>query len=315
MSRTERARLPTPLERAPASLSEFAGREQLWLKREDLSELGMFKWRAALPVVQHLVADGAQAVVTASTGNHGVAVAWACAQVGVRGIVFLPPGTAPGQARAPRALRSGRPHRRAATSTRPRTWRRAWAEEEGLPFFEDGAEPLQYDAYAAIGDEILDQLPDAPAAVVIPIGNGALAGGIAAALADRAPAVVRVGVVAASMPVMADSYEAGVPVDAPPGSTIADGLAIRVAIPLAVERLHAAIDGLIRVSERSIAEALVACHDAGVEVEPAAAAAVAAVRERPDLVGDGAVVAVLTGRNFDPDVLDRARREPESFSG
>ena len=305
--------LPTRLEQAPVSLSEFVEREKLWLKREDLSELGMFKWRAALPVVQHLVADGARGVVTASTGNHGVAVAWACAQVGVAGVVFLPPGTAP--VKLELLKRYGADVRVAGEDLdEAKDAARVWATEQGLPFFEDGAEPLQYDAYAAIGHEILDQLPDAPAAVVIPIGNGALAGGIAAALASRAPAVVRVGVVAANMPVMADSYEAGVPVDAQPGSTIADGLAIRVAIPLAVERLHAAIDGLIRVSERSIAEALVACHDAGVEIEPAAAAAVAAVRERPDLVGDGAVVAVLTGRNFDPDVLERARREPASFA-
>ncbi len=55
---------------------------------------------------------------------------------------------------------------------------RAWALSNGLHFFEDGAEPLQYEAYRAIGDEILDQLGAPPVAVVIPIGNGALAGGL-----------------------------------------------------------------------------------------------------------------------------------------
>jgi threonine dehydratase len=304
--------VPTPLERAPASLAAFAGRDDLWLKREDLNELGMFKWRAALPVVRHLVDGGANAVVTASTGNHGVAVAWASREVGTRGIVFLPPGAAP--VKLELLERFGAEVRIAGQDLdEAKDAARAWAGEEGLPFFEDGAEPRQYDAYQSIGDEILDQLPSPPGAVVIPIGNGALAGGIAAVLARRAPAVVRVGVVASNMPVMADSYEAGAPVEAEPGTTIADGLAIRVAIPLAVERLHAAIDGLLRVSERAIAEALVACHDAGVEVEPAGAAAVAAVRERPDLTGDGAVVAVMTGRNVDPAVLERARDDLESF--
>jgi threonine dehydratase len=120
-------------------------------------------------------------------------------------------------------------------------------------------------------------------------------------------------VVADAMPVMAESYEAGHPVSAPFGETIADGLAVRVAIPLAVERLHEALDGLIRVSERAIAEALVASHDAGVEIEPSAAAAVAAVREQPDLMGDGPLVLVLTGRNVDPAVLERARTDPGSF--
>ena len=306
-------RVPTPLEQAPALLCQFTGRQNLWLKREDVSELGMFKWRAALPVVRHLVDDGAEAIVTASTGNHGVAVAWACHEVGTRGIIFLPPATAPVKLELLESF-GAEIHVEGTDLDEAKDAARAWADEHGLPFFEDGAEPLQYEAYQSIGAEILDQLPEPPAAVVIPIGNGALAGGIASVLARRAPAVVRVGFVAANMPVMADSWEAGVPVHAEPGTTIADGLAIRVAIPLAVERLHESIDGLLRVSERAIAEALVVCHDAGVAIEPAAAAAIAAVRERPDLVGSGIVVAVMTGRNVDPAVLQRARRDPESFS-
>jgi threonine synthase len=55
-----------------------------------------------------------------------------------------------------------------------------------------------------------------------------------------------------------------------------------------------------------------ACHDVGVEVEPSAAAAVAGARDLPP---DGPVVVVLTGRNLDPAVLDRARRDPDSFPG
>ena len=266
----------------------------------------MFKWRAALPVVRELASDGAGTVVTASTGSHGSAVAWATRELGKRAVVFVPPGVTPPKLALMESFDAdlrvaGRDLDEAKEAGR------AWALEEGLPFFEDGAEPLQYEAYRAIGDEILDQMPAAPAAVVVPIGNGALAGGVAAALGKRAPAVVRVGVVADAMPVMAESYEAGKPVDAPFGETIADGLAVRVAIPLAVERLHEALDGLIRVSERSLAEALVACHDAGVAIEPSAAAAVAAVPVQPDLMGDGPLVLVMTGRNVDPAVLERAR--------
>jgi threonine dehydratase len=304
--------LPTPLERAPDPLADFAGRGDLWLKREDVSDLGMFKWRASLSVVKELVRGRPAVVVTASTGSHGVAVAWACGQVGSRAVVFVPPQSNP--TKLALLERLGADVRVAGRDLdEAKDAARAWAEVEGLPFFEDGAEALQYVAYEAIGDEILDQLPSAPAGVVIPIGNGALAGGVAAALGRRAPAALRVGVVARSMPVMAESYEAGKPVHADFGETIADGLAIRVAIPLAVERLHEALDGLVRVSERELAEALVACHDSGVEVEPSAAAAVAAVRELPDLRPDGPLVLVMTGRNLDPAVLERARRDPESF--
>src|SRR6266702_3262319 len=68
---------PTPLEPAPASVLAFAGREEVWLKREDLNPLGVFKWRSTLPVVRHLLDSGATEIVTCSTGNHGAAVAWA----------------------------------------------------------------------------------------------------------------------------------------------------------------------------------------------------------------------------------------------
>ena len=66
--------LPTPLELAPEGLSP--GRV-LYLKREDTHELGAFKWRGALPTLEQYRRDGASLVVTASTGNHGSATAWA----------------------------------------------------------------------------------------------------------------------------------------------------------------------------------------------------------------------------------------------
>jgi threonine dehydratase len=223
----------------------------------------------------------------------------------VRAVVFVPPGANPQKLAMLEQLGA-----EVRVAGRDLDEAKDAARATGLPFFEDGAEPLQYEAYGAIGDEILDQSPQEPAAVVIPIGNGALAGGLGAALGRRAPHVRRVGVVAKEMPVMAASWEAGRAVDVPSGTTIADGMAVRVAIPLAVERLRAAVDAMVRVSERAIAEALVACHDAAVPVEASAAATVAVARDLPH---EGPLVAVVTGRNVDEEVLRRARREPESF--
>src|SRR3954451_8878712 len=81
--------LPTPLEEAPAELS---GGRPLYLKREDVHELGAFKWRGALPSLEKYRARGARAVVTASTGNHGAATAWAAERTGMSAIVFVPEG-------------------------------------------------------------------------------------------------------------------------------------------------------------------------------------------------------------------------------
>jgi threonine dehydratase len=302
---------PTALEPAPEALAGFAGRRELWLKREDVHELGAFKWRAALPVVTELLGGGAGAIVTCSTGNHGAAVAWACKRVDGTAIVYVPPGATERKLGLLRGL--GADVRVAGNDLdEAKDVARAHAEAEALPFFEDGAEPLQYTAYEAIGDEIVDQCPATPAAVMTPVGNGALAGGIGSAIGRRVPAATRIGVVASELPVMAESHDRGGPVDVAAGTTIADGLAVRVAIPLAVERLSTALDQVVRVSERSIAAALVACHDAGIAVEPSAAAAVAAVREGLD-VGEGPIVLVMTGRNVDERVLERARRDLDSF--
>ena len=78
--------LPTPLEEAPPSL----GGPALFLKREDTHELGAFKWRGALPALQGFRDRGAHGVVTASTGNHGAASAWAAKRLGMRAVVFVP---------------------------------------------------------------------------------------------------------------------------------------------------------------------------------------------------------------------------------
>lgn len=304
---------PTPLERAPEALAAFVGHDHLWLKREDVNEIGVFKWRGALPVVEELARRGHEAVVTASTGNHGAAVAWACRQAGIRAVVFVPPGAA--EQKLANLDRLGADVRMAGHDLdEAKDAARAYAGQAALQFFEDGAEPLQYNAYGAIGAEVVDQCPEPPAAVVTPIGNGALAGGIGAAIARLMPGVTRVGVVAKDMPVMADSHAAGHAVEVPNGSTIADGLAVRVAIPLAVERLRAALDVMVRVSEREIASSLAACHDAGVAIEPSAAAAVAAMRRRLEIGGGGGpIVLIMTGRNVDAALVERARQHVHSF--
>ena len=188
---------------------------------------------------------------------------------------------------------------------------KTYADEHDLPFFEDGAEPLQYDAYGSIADEVLDQLDEAPAAVVVPTGNGALLGGIGRTLGRRSPDTLRVGVVAKDAPVMALSWEARSVVESASSATIADGLAVRVAIPYAVEVLNGAADRMLLVSEREIARGVGAFERAGIRAEAAAGAGLAAVPQLEEV--DGPIVLVVTGGNIDEQLLRRCREEPDSF--
>jgi threonine dehydratase len=296
----------TPLERAP---DEVARGRDVWLKREDMHELGAFKWRGALPALQAFRERGAEGVVTASTGNHGAASAWAAERLGMSAIVYAPEETSSTKLERMRALGAD-VRLTGADVDEAKDTARAYADEAGLPFFEDGAEIAQFEGYRSIARELLDQLDGEPAAVVVPVGNGALMAGIGFELRDRAPSVRRVAVVASAAPVMALSHEAGHPVPCEESDTFADGMAVRVAVPLAVETLLPLVDSYVRVSERAIAEALGSYARAGMRVEGSAGAPLAAVDQ---LDVDGPVVLIVSGSNIDDALHRRAVEHPESF--
>ena len=298
---------PTPLEAAPPGLAD--GRHVL-LKREDVHELGAFKWRGALPALEAYCAAGAEAVVTASTGNHGAATAWAAARLGMRAVVFAPPGAS--RTKLDLIRQFGAEARLAgADFDDAKATAAEFAEAEGLPYFEDGAERAQYEGYRSIAREILAQSDEEPAAVVAPLGNGALLGGIGLELAERSPQTERVGVAAREAPVMVESWLAGEVVESDRSGTFADGLAVRVAIPYAVGVLAEVTSRMLLVSEREIARAVATYAGLGIRAEGAAGAALAALSQLEDV--EGPIVLVVTGRNIDDELWQRAVERPESF--
>ena len=269
----------------------------LWLRREDEHELGAFKWRGALAVLE---AKRPDLVVTASTGNHGAATAWAARRLAVRAVVFVPEGASRAKLALIEAqgaeLRVG-----GADLDEAKAAARTHAAETGAFFFEDGAEPAQFDGYAAIGHELLDDVPE-PAAVVVPVGNGALAIGVFRALAVRSPATERGAVAAEEAPTMWESWRAGRPVDSDRCATFADGLAVRVAIPLAVRELNALAQRFELVSEAELEQGVRAYGRMGLRGEGSAAAPLAlALREELPKP----LVLIVTGRNVDDALYNR----------
>ena len=306
----------TPLEHAQPAL---AGGRLLLLKREDRHELGAFKWRGALPTLAAYRDRGASAVVTASTGNHGAATAWAAQRTGLRAMVFVPEQASLPKLKLMEELGAELRHA-GADVDEAKDAARAFAREGGLPFFEDGAEDVQFEGYTAIGREIVEQLGERPALTVVPVGNGALLIGVArgldggtGSLRAGAPGHGAVGVVSKAAPVMALSVRAGRPVECSQMGTFADGMAVRVAVPLAVEELVRLGTPFVEVSERAIARAVGAFAEAGLRVEGSAGAALAALDAVE--VPEGPVVLVVTGRNIDDELYRRAVERPESFPG
>ena len=168
-----------------------AGR-RLLLKREDPHELGAFKWRGALPSLERYRDQGAE------RGGHrldrqprrGHRVGGR-ADGPARGRVRARPGAARRSWTCSSELGAEVRHagRRRGRGQGPRP--RARGRARRLPFFEDGAEPAQFDGYAAIGREIVEQLGERPALTVVPVGNGALLIGVARGLGGGAVGVVR----------------------------------------------------------------------------------------------------------------------------
>ena len=293
--------LPTPLEEAPRELS---GGRPLYLKREDVHELGAFKWRGALPALEKYRAGGADAVVTASTGNHGAATAWAAERTGMRAVVFVPEGASAAKVALLEDL-GAELHAVGADLDASKDLAREHASANDLPFFEDGAEPAQFDGYKAVGEEILRQLGRPPATVIVPVGNGALIIGVFRGIGRVS------GVVAKEAPVMALSLEAGRPVECDRSATFADGMAVRVAIPLAVDELRGRTIPMMMVSEREIAHAVRDYAQAGIRVEGSGAASLAAYRRRP--AEQEPIVLIVTGRNIDHELHRRCVEDPDSF--
>ncbi len=263
----------------------------VFLKREDTHELGAFKWRGALAVLERRPED----VVTASTGNQGAAVAWAAQRLGLNAAIFVPERVSGTKLALLRSLGAD-VHQVGADFDEAKDAAVEFAREHGVRFFEDGAEEAQLEGYSHIGLEIVEQLGGPPAAVIVPVGNGALFAGVARGIASG---VRRVAVAAEQAPVMFESWRAGRVVESDRCDTIADGLAVRVAVPEAVEWLRDAVDDFHLVSEDALRRAVRTFWERGIRAEPAAAAALAAlpfVNERP-------VVLVVTGRNIDDDLL------------
>lgn len=263
----------------------------VWLKREDLGPCGVFKWRGALAAL----ARGTGPVVAASTGNHGLGIAWAGKRLGRAVEVFVPVGANPRkcariETEGARIVESGRDLDEAIVAARAR------AESGDFELVVDGEHPGVFAGTATIGLEIFRQLPEV-ARVVVPIGNGALVTGVASALRERGSPASIVGVGAEGAPFMYRSWYARRAIEAERNETIADGLAGRVPVQPATDRMIELVDDFVMVSDDAMKAAIVGFRrERGDVIEPAAAAPLAALDIVPE--GPSPTVAIVTGRNI-----------------
>ena len=166
-------------------------------------------------------------------------------------------------------------------------------------FVEDGSSPDVVAGTATIGLELQEQLSDMEV-VVVPVGNGALIGGIGAMIKDRMPAAKVVGVYAEKAPCMALSFDAGKPIDTASCATFAGGVAVRVAIPAAVQLVNEVVDEMLPVSDEDMKVAMAEYYRCSGELpEGAGAASLAALTRYPANFSGRSVCLIASGANVD----------------
>jgi threonine dehydratase len=287
----------TPLVRSGA-LSRASGVE-LFLKAENFQKTGSFKIRGACNRIFSLDReDGKKGVITASSGNHGQAVAYAARMRGYPATVVMPEGGSPVKAATIRdygaeLLFCG------TTSGERISFAETMSRERGIAFIPPYDDPMIMAGQGTIGIEILDEL-DGVAAVLVPTGGCGLISGIATAVKGKNPSVAVFGVEPEGSDSTGISFRAGRRTALDKISTVADGIRTTIPGELTFPVVQKYVDGMITVTDSDILRAqrliLERCK---MLAEPTGAVSVAAALcgALPEKFKGKRVVAVVSGGN------------------
>jgi threonine dehydratase len=303
---------PTPLEYS-RWLSELVGGD-VFLKCENLQRTGSFKLRGAYVRMARLSnAERRRGVVAASAGNHAQGVALAAQLLGIKATVFMPNGAPIPKEKATRAY--GAEIRFVGTSIDDcLIAARAFEAETGAVLIHPFDHPDIVAGQATTGLEIVEQCPQVRT-VVVPTGGGGLLAGIASAMQRDGMPIEVVGVQASGAAAYPASLAAGQPVQLEQMATMADGIAVGLPGVVPFETVQRYVADVRTVGEDSLSKAvLLVLERAKLVVEPAGAAAVAAVLDEPERFTPP-VVVVLSGGNIDPLLLMRVIRQGMAAAG
>jgi threonine dehydratase len=303
-----RQRIANVLSQTPLAYSQYFS--ELWgckayFKFENFHLTGSFKERGAVNKLMNLTPEErSRGVITASAGNHGRAVAWHASRMGIPATVVMPvnspivkvQNTA---ATGARVILHGNSFDDAVAHAHQ------LCEAEGLTYVHGFDDPLIVAGQGTIGLELTEQCPYLDT-VVVPVGGGGLAAGIALALKEVNPKIRIIGVQSADVPSMVVALKKHEPVTVPPHFTIADGIAVRRVGELPLALFRQCVDDVVTVDESEIANAiLLLLEREKTLVEGAGAVGVAAIHNRHIAVEGRRVAIILSGGNIDVTMLSR----------
>jgi threonine dehydratase len=287
----------TPLITAPG-LSRLIG-GSVALKAESLQITGSFKPRGAFNRLMSLTAaERARGVITISAGNHGAALAYAGALLGIKATVVMPAAAAPNKIKATRRYGGQVVLHGASQDLLAKC--QEMQQAENLVFVHPFDDPLVIAGQGTIALELLDQMP-ALDLVIVPVGGGGLIAGIATALKATHPKVRVVGVEPVGAAAMTQSLAQGTVVHLERTATIADGLAAPFVGEHTLMHVQRYVDEVVVVTDEEVTAAVrLIVEQCKLVAEPAGAAGVAALLAQKVVVPpDAQVVCILSGGNMD----------------
>ncbi|WP_411077087.1 threonine ammonia-lyase [Streptomyces sp. cmx-10-25] len=284
------------------------------LKCENLQRTGSFKLRGAYVRIAGLrPEEKAAGVVAASAGNHAQGVALASRLLGVRATVFMPVGAPLPKVAATRDY-GAEVRLRGQVVDETLAAAEEYARETGAVLIHPFDHPDVIVGQGTVGLEILEQCPEVRT-IVVGVGGGGLAAGIGLAVKSVRPDVKVVGVQAEGAAAYPPSLAAGHPVVVDAPVTMADGIRVGRPGDVPFDLVREYVDEVRTVSEDALSSALLLCLErAKLVVEPAGASPVAALLTDPESFR-GPVVAVLSGGNVDPLLLQRVLRHGMAAGG
>ncbi|MFP1628427.1 threonine ammonia-lyase [Streptomyces sp. 5K101] len=302
----------TPME-GSRHLSRLVG-APVHLKCENLQRTGSFKLRGAYVRIAGLrPEERAAGVVAASAGNHAQGVALASSLLGVRSTVFMPVGAPLPKVAATREYGADV---RLVGHVVDETLAAAeeYARETGAVFIHPFDHPDIVAGQGTVGLEILEQCPEVRT-ILVGVGGGGLVAGIAVAVKALRPDVKIIGVQAEGAAAYPPSLAAGRPVSIEAPATMADGIKVGRPGDVPFKIIGDLVDDVRTVSEDELSSALLLCLErAKMVVEPAGASTVAALLSDPASF-EGPVVALLSGGNVDPLLMQRILRHGMAAAG
>ena len=296
-----------------AELSERCGGNVV-LKAECLQRTGSFKLRGAFEKLRHLPAD-TRGVIAGSAGNHGQSLAYAARARGIPCEIYMPLDAPVSKLTAVSAF-GAVVHREGQSVEDCLMLARERALQAGLQFVHPFDDEDVITGQGGVGIELCEQVPDLRQ-VLVPIGGGGLASGLAVAIKHRHPEVRIIGVQASACAAVAESVRNGASLQVEAGPTIADGIAVKRPGEKTLALIERLLDELVCVGEEEIAEAMVfALERSKLVVEGAGAVSLAALlsaRVKPH--PSGSTVAVLSGGNVNIGLLAAVAARQETRAG